>query len=284
MSRPLAYGVIADDEARTRRVRRLARVRAALRAHRYRAVRTFCLFVGYARSGSSLAGSLLDAHRHSLIAQELDALGFVGDGWERGELFALIELNAERFTREGREWTGYSYDVPGQWQGRVRELRVIGDKKAGRSTRRLIERPELLPQLRERVQVPLRFVHVVRNPYDNIATRQRRGAQRRTLRESIELYFRLARAVDVVRDRIGAHAMLDVRHEDLVARPRAELARMCDFLGLDAPEAYLEDAAEVVHPSPNRTRARAGWTKPLIRDVRARCADHPALAGYSYSD
>ena len=282
MTQRASFPAVADDPQRQARLRRLARVRAVLGTLRYRRVRTFCLFIGYARSGSSLVGSLLDAHRHALVAQELDALGFVADGWQRSELFALIEINARQFTRRGREWTGYDYDVPGQWQGRTRELRVIGDKKANRCTTRLMRRPDLLDRLRDRVRVPLRFVHVVRNPFDNITTRLRRQPVKRSLPETIERYFRLARSVDAVRDRVGPHALLDVRHEDLIADPAATLARVCDFVGLDAPDDYLADAASIVAKRPRRTRHQADWPPQLVREVEARCADHSALADYVF--
>jgi hypothetical protein len=40
-------------------------------------VRSFCLFIGYPRSGHSLVGSLLDAHPDIAIAHEVNVLGLV---------------------------------------------------------------------------------------------------------------------------------------------------------------------------------------------------------------
>ena len=40
-------------------------------------LRSFCLFIGYPRSGHSLLGSLLDAHPDIAIAHEVNALGLV---------------------------------------------------------------------------------------------------------------------------------------------------------------------------------------------------------------
>ena len=136
----------------------------------FASARTFCIFIGYPRSGHSLIGSLLDAHPRMVVAHELDALKLVGEGVSKRDLYEQIVANAEQAAAAGREQTGYSYAVPGQWQGRFEEIQVLGDKKGGMSTVRLRERPELLDQLVELVGLPLKLIHVVRNPYDNIAT------------------------------------------------------------------------------------------------------------------
>ena len=57
---------------------------------------------------------------------------------------------------------------------------MIGDKKGGKSTLRLGERPELLDRLAATVAVPVKIIQVVRNPYDNIATMHRRAPRAST--------------------------------------------------------------------------------------------------------
>src|SRR4051794_27905037 len=140
-------------------------------------VETYCMFIGYPRSGHSLIGSLLDAHPSAIIAHELDALKFVAAGFNKDQLYQLLLDNSRRFARKGRAWTGYTYGVPGQWQGRFDKLHVIGDKKGGRSTLQLAENPELLHRLRKTVATDIRFIHTIRNPYDNIATMHKRARE-----------------------------------------------------------------------------------------------------------
>src|SRR4051794_14548092 len=151
----------------------LDRFRAFRHRTTFKQVEAYCLFIGYPRSGHSLTGSLLDAHPEVVVAHELDALGLIEAGISRPSLYtAILELDRE-FTDGGRQWMGYEYTVPNQWQGRYERLRVIGDKKGGDSTERLARRPELLDGLRRTVEVPLRAVHVIRNPFDNITTMAR---------------------------------------------------------------------------------------------------------------
>jgi hypothetical protein len=173
--------------------------------------------------------------------------------------------------------------VPGQWQGEFSRLRVIGDKKAGASTGQLSRDPSLLDRLRETVKVPLRVVHVVRNPYDNIATMQRRDRWRadRTLESSADLYFELAEAVEALRARVAAEEWIDLVHEDFVDDAEAAVRRLCGFVGLEPAESYVRDCAATVLPSPKRTRDGLPWSPELVESVQARCRAIPVLDRYA---
>ena len=101
----------------------------------------YCMFIGYPRSGHSLVGSLLDAHPNIIIAHELNALNFVDMGFNQQQIYYLILKNSRKLATQGRESSGYSYEVHHQWQGKFRELKVIGDKKGGDSTSKLRYNP-----------------------------------------------------------------------------------------------------------------------------------------------
>lgn len=257
----------------------------------FEGVRTYCMFVGYPKSGHSLIGSLLDAHPDMVIAHELDALRYLRAGFGREQLYRLIRENARRFSEAGREWNNYSYEVPGQWQGRVRDLQVIGDKKGGHSTLCLDAHPELLQKLRKTVGVPVKFVYVVRNPYDNISTISREGlfnpkhdGSRDLLRCAIENYFDRARAMRDFLRRVEVSDVHEMRHEAFVENPGRHVRELCGFLGLDAPEDYLRACASVVSESPTRSRQRVEWDEASIEDVRRRIGGFEFLRGYSYED
>ena len=49
---------------------------------------------------------------------------------------------------------------------------VIGDKKGGKTTNQLkkLNNVNALEEIKQVVEMPMKFLHVVRNPYDNIAT------------------------------------------------------------------------------------------------------------------
>jgi hypothetical protein len=240
-------------------------------------ISAFCLFIGYPRSGHSLLGSLLDAHPDAVIAHELDALGYVERGWTRNELFSRILRHDHDFTRGGREWFGYDYNVPGQWQGRFRTLRVIGDKRGALSTERIARSPALLDQLERLVGVPVRLLHVARNPFDNIATMARRTGD--SVEVAASRYFALCETVAGIRSR-GA-SVLDVRHEELVADSRSQLSRVLGWLGLDAATDYLDACTAMVFDSPRQTRHGVAWSRELLERVEAGTRAYDFLAGYT---
>jgi hypothetical protein len=242
-------------------------------------LRTYCMFIGYPRSGHSLLGSLLDAHPEAVIAHEADTLRYLQARFTRLQVYSLILANSRRY-RDRREII-YDYTVPHQWQGRYVELRVIGDKKGGRSTRRLATSPALLDRLIDSVDVETRFVHVVRNPFDNITTIFEKTMADRGLEAAVEEYLRLCATVDTIRRRLGPAVVLDVRHEALLAEPRDELRTVCHFVGLEAADDYLDDCADILFPSPRRTREHVDWPPALVERVSEAISRYEFLKGYS---
>jgi hypothetical protein len=250
------------------------------RARELRTVESFCMFIGYPRSGHSLLGSLLDAHREVVIAHELDVLRLVAAGWPRHAIYSRLLNHDASFTASGRQWFGYDYSVPGQWQGRTSLLRVIGDKKGGKSTEQLGRQPGLLDRLRTTIGVPLRVVHVVRSPFDNITTMARRSGE--TLEQSTERFFALCAAVSDIKGRLSADELLDVRHEALVADPRVELRRACRFLGVEPDGSYLDACANAVFSAPRQSRRDLPWNGALVERVAEEASRYGFFDGYTY--
>ena len=166
--------LLGDSPADIQQLLNLAREKTGANTSDFDNIETYCMFIGYPRSGHSIVGSLLDAHDRIIIAHELNALKFIEAGCEYRELYWLLLFNSQQFAQFGRTWGDYQYEVPGQWQGRFSDLRVIGDKKGGTSSMLIGRRPGMLLQLEKTVPHPVRFIHVVRNPYDNIATLARK--------------------------------------------------------------------------------------------------------------
>jgi len=244
----------------------------------------FLLFVGTPRSGHSLVGALLDAHRHAVVSHELDALEQIRDGASGEQLLARIVATSRRQAEEGRgqgKTAAYRFDyrVPGQWQGRVDGAwRLIGDKKGGGTTSLLAERPELLDVLRERVGLPLTLLHVVRHPLDNVATMARRGSG--SVDEALERFTWLQDRIAALRASTDAR-WLTLHHEDLVAAPRDELRRLARDLGLRPPDDWVEAAAERVYERPHRSRDLVPWTEAQRAAVAELVARTPTLRRYS---
>ena len=243
-------------------------------------VRCYCMFIGYPRSGHSLVGSMIGAHRQAVISHELDALRYVQTGLVgRDLLYSLILRRDREFGEAGRRWTGYDYSVPDQFQGRIDELLVIGDKRGGGSTKRLAAHPDLLDRLEGLVGVDVRLIHVIRNPYDTIASMHRRGRQ--PLTSSIERFFSLCAANASIRRR-RAESTIDVRLEDLIHDPARVVSSLIRSIGLEASEDFVRSCAGVVFATPKRTTTSIDWPDHLIAVVAERASTYDFLDGYSY--
>lgn len=264
---------------------------SALGAFRHRRtladVKTLCLFIGHARSGHSIVGALLDAHPQIAISDELDALRYIDAGFGGSQVLYLSMLVSRRQadrarTKAGQGGSVYSYAVPGQWQGRHRDLAVVGDSQAGWSVQRLARDRSLLGRTRKRIgDRDLRFIHVTRNPFDNIAAMMLRGG--RTFDNAFERYFTNCEAIVELAERIGEGQLFRIRHEDVILDPRASLSSLCDFLGVEVTPDYLEACASILFPTPSRTREKVDWSEPQRTRVEARSAEFPFLSGYDFA-
>lgn len=244
----------------------------------------FALFIGYPRSGHSLVGALLDAHAEMAVSHELDVLRFRAEGFSRDQILLLIAENCRRLGRLGRRWGRYGYAVPGAAQGSWRRLRVVGDKKGGETTRRLVVDPAALDGLEAFLALPLRFIHVVRDPADNISTmflRHRAPPGRDGLRMAIEHYRALARGNAALIRRLGPDRCITLWHEDFVADPKGGLGRLCRFLGVSADDAYLDAAARLVAPAPRRSRTEVEWPAAHRRALGLLMEEVPFLRRYA---
>jgi Sulfotransferase family len=254
----------------------------------YGDLHAFCLFIGYPKSGHSLVGALLDAHPAMVIAKATNPLALVAvDGMPRDEAFALLLESSREEALRGRKQNKYRYAVEGQWQGRFRELRVLGDKFSDRTTKRIAKSPEALGVFRREVGVPLRLIHVVRNPFDMVARiakqKIREGSDEERRARATTYVGRLGGINDGV-IASGEHPVLTVRQESVIDRPEHELSRMCEFLGVEADPAYLEACAAIVFRSPQRTRDLLEWSPTQIAAVDDMIAAHSFFEGYSFAE
>ena len=103
------------------------------------------------------------------------------------------------------------------------------------------------------------------------------------LEGNIDLYEKLCAVNSRLRVDLGDRLM-EIRHEQFVADPRASLAALCHFLGVDAEDDYLDACAGVVRKTPRRTRFTIGWPAPVRARMEALIARVPFLNGYEFDD
>ncbi len=285
--------------------RATARAVGAFKGLRLRSVERLLLFTGYARSGSTLLGALLNAHPQVLVAYEAGMLSRVDANTTRGDIAARLAGADWRERRTGYRHWGYSYAVRNQWQGRVRHASVIGDKQCNGNTVALYAQPQRLQLLRRQWKVRNLFLY--RNPYDMVATgwlnvlRDRAGfasgmaagkalrsfapteAERPQCGQSAisDLFARSDKLAEVL-SLFAEEETLAIGHEDFVTSPRRRLREICDFLDLAYTEEWLDACVAIVFPTPHRSRFKVRWAEDQLQAVATAIGRYHWLAGYGY--
>ena len=254
----------------------------------FQEVETFAFFIGYPRSGHSLVGACLDAHPNAVVSHELDALELIKNGIDRIALFNAICEKSKVFYESGNEWSGYTYRIPGMWQGRYETIRLIGDKRGGRSVTHLEEQPELLNDVKK-LAMKFRMIHVVRNPFDCIATAvskqqiiQQRNFTSDDLLEKAKDFFQKAQTIKQLIEQ-EKESILTIRHENLLVDPRKELKDLVLFLDLPFRKDWMEACATVIWPSAHKSRNKIDlWEPPIIDYFQEKIDLFPFFNGYNF--
>src|SRR6056297_764254 len=222
--------------------------------------------------------SLLDAHPDIAVAHELHALKHFAAGRPFDAVARAMQYNAQIFQRLGRQYSGYDYHVPGQHQGHLRYPVIIGDKKGNGTARLLLRHPKLIDLLERDLPVPYVFVHVLRNPYDNITTKAIRTG--RDLGAAAQRYFSNAELIAALKQRIPQR-IVDVYLDDLIAEPKSCLETLMDRLGVEADAGHVRDCASILFKEPSRTRERLRWPRALVQEVDVQLARYPFLERFA---
>ena len=244
-------------------------------------VRTTVIFIGYPRSGHSLVGSLLDAHHNIIISHEADILPLVKRGFSQRQIYSYMLNNSIKCARAGRGWSGNSYDVAGGWAGRFDKLLVIGDKKGGTSTTRIRDDFGLLRAFEKKITARKKYIHHIRNPYDNLGSMARSAGTDRLTPEIIDYYFGLCDTVARIKEHVGDRSVFEGRHEDLIDDPESYIRGLCSFLEVDCPGDFLEKCAAIVEKTPRKAREGVNWDNETVETVRRKISEYNFLEGYT---
>ena len=276
---------------------------------RFGEIDEFVQFIGFPRSGHSLIGSIIDAHPQAVVSHELDTMGLIKHSFPQQLLYALILRNSAAFTRNDRYWNGFSYVVPGQYNGRADPLRVVGDKKGDWAVRWCEKTPGLLETAYRSVSAGCRWILVTRNPLDNIATMSLRkggtydelriasnssGEFRGALRthqergeipteardDMIADYEGLCETIHRMRTTIPDDDQSHLQYERFCSDPEEGVRGLCHFLGVPEAGDYVSSCASIVKSSSHKSRTRVTWTQGQLGRVERLARRFPFLQCY----
>ena len=197
---------------------------------------------------------------------------------------------------------GYTLAIDGSWHGTFTRLKVIGDKSGGKSARVFYRNPVefriAYEKLRAAVGVPIRVLHVVRDPFDIIASdtlyaaspmpgrRLQNVSEFQKLTEPKLLAERaryLTSSSAAVEAMIAACNMtvLEIHTDDLLQAPRLVLNRLCEFLNIDCFDDYVRACSAKVRPPPaTAVRHLVSWPSEVTAYVLKETSKYPFFRRY----
>ena len=182
-----------------------------------------------------------------------------------------------------------------QHQGRFETLEIIGVKHS-RSNVKCLSRDGVLKVFNERLEekgIRLKFVLTVRNPFDMISLRayksmlykKREGKdilEKNILKQSISYIAKLSMDNIKILKLIDPQNLFVSRHEKMVADPRLQLTKICEFLQVPPSPDYLDNCASCIHEKPHRRRFEFDWTSEQKQEVASLIAQYDFFSGYDW--
>lgn len=253
----------------------------------YNEVSSFCIFIGYPRSGHSLVGSILDAHPHAIVSHELDAIAHYKTYSDKTKLYNDICILSEKQALQGRISYGYQYRFNTLMQGKADPIKVIGDKKGSGTTHHYIKDETCLNSLQTGLQIPLKLIHVTRNPFDIITTKasyenlQKCDITTERINNSIEVIRKEAETNQALIDS-NAYDIFSMRYEDLILQTDTILKSVFNFLNLQIDSFFISEIKKNIYPEIQMSRNRYNWDVRQINEVNKYILTLPVFSSYSY--
>jgi hypothetical protein len=247
----------------------------------------FCLFIGYPRSGHSIIGSIIDAHPNACISHEYDVVKNYKLFKNNNILFnKLVELSSEQ-AKTGRQSYGYSYVFEDLSQGKSDKLMIIGDKKGSGTTNQIMNNKLILDELEQFVQLPLKIIHITRNPFDIITTKasyknlQKTEITKEGINQSIEAILQEAKTNQEIIDS-NKYDIITLKHEDLIANTAQFIYNLFDFLELDINDEFIKNIASKLLTKNNKSRILYDWNQSEKEIVNEQIISLPIFKSYNF--
>lgn len=241
----------------------------------------FLMFCAPPRSGHTLVASIINAHPNCIISNQMFILNEAMNKTTFDKIKTMIK-NGSRLYGDTRSVT----PVPKE------EIKVIGDKTGHRTVQYIIDNGyEGLQKLKDIVNMEMKWINVVRNPFDVITTwtlKNRDHLKRKNKQFDIneiykDVFIKYRNLNKKIAELHKTENILTINHEYVIRRTDRTLKEISKFLDLgQVPNNWKLRVKEVVWPSPNITRTKMKWTPKMKKNVNEIIKKYDWLHGYSY--
>ena len=239
--------------------------------------KSFCLVIGNSRSGSTILGSIVDAHPNAVVANETMASQSFWRGMSKGDILREIIENSSANYRSGRQSEDYQYQIGASPESKS-SVCVYGDKIWNPATLLLHGDYHLVSSLENRLAARVVLIASIRNPFDTIATMHRRSQA--PIKDRIRWFFMHCEALAALEEKTIEPNYLISYHEHLIDCPDEEISRICRALRLPLDHQHLENVKRLLYKRPKQSGAAIDWTVADVEDVLERMQRFPFLSLY----
>ena len=263
------------------------------------------LSIGFPRSGSSIMGFLLTAHPNIVMADEGKLKLLLDKNIEllnrpNEIIYYFLRMDRSRYlswkisfdedkmehNRRGHTRAKRYVNVSSQYQGRFKKLHVIGNKNRGRDVN-FLANTSLLKHLRSKLEdnkISLKFIFNIRDLYDIVAADfEGRGSNDLLdIDLSIKDIAELCENNQKILEQIDSSDVFICKNEDLIANPKLQITKLCDFLKVSASADYINACASRVINKPTNSRFKIDWSDQHKEKINSLIKKYDFLYSYDF--
>lgn len=236
---------------------------------------SFCLFIGPGRSGHSLISAILNAHPNVYISNEIGI--FRKNGLYNGQKDNIEKRIIKESNRNTIIRGKYRYDIKKSWKNG--KPIVVGDKHANNTSMNLSRNFSRLLKFEENIKTPIKWIHSIRNPFDQIATEHMR--KKKSIDNLIETYDVIMKVVIRIKNN---YPIYEVRNDNIIHNKEKEIINLCKFLGVNPFDSYVKACSDIIYDNPNKSRFSIKWKSEQKNKVNKIIKKYGFLKGYKFNE
>jgi len=243
----------------------------------------FVSFLSSSGNGHSLISSLIDAHKNAMVCREKMVLTRLYSGkLDKAGVIRNVTVGSAKYTLAGRLHKGSntSHIVPNQFNGKADPLYIIGDKHGTGVASHLANKPRFLQSITKKLNLPIKFIHVYRNPYNVIAHMTKFYPKYSTIASAKRVIYRFNITDRAIKESINP--VLSIKFESLIENPRIILNQIMDFLSLPIYRGFIRDCASIINPILLTEYNEVSWKGVDIDKIKHLCQSTSYLNDYKY--
>lgn len=260
-------------------------------------MKSLCLFCCHGQSGHTVLAAILDAHPKIALAEESHFAKKIF--FKNRTLESLIEgvkASSNQQARKAKEpnvkysygSNRYTFGRITPYQGFQNTTEVIGDKTGWDIPSLCFEhnKPNCMSKIQRKSELPVKVIHLVRNPFDVIASWhlgsiESRKKSDQTIEQCIDRFGMYANAMQTVLYNYDYKDKILVSNESLIAHPESTINRLCDYLEVERNEELVNNASKILFKSPRKKSDRVKWTTDQTLTIKQLIRTYPFLREYS---